>query len=317
MIRYRTYRNTDPPALIEVWNECFTGRGAYPLRSAGPLEFALFSKPYFDSQGLVVAEKDDQIVGFVLAGFGPDPMGKNLNHEMGIVCVLAVRTAHRRQGIGSELLRRAEAYVRSRGAQEVIAGQVRPYTPFLFGVYGNADLPGFLNSDRLAAPFFEKHGYSCWRTTQVLERQLQSMDPIIDQRFLSLRRRYDLQLIMAPELHSWWQNCVLGSIEPVEFRLLDRLTGIPSARALIWEMNAFRGTGVPMAGIIDLNVRPDAQRQGLARFLLSQMMRYLQEQFFRLIEIQCHEDLEPCIQLVRGLGFEQVDVGRSFRKAFA
>jgi len=317
VIRYRTFRNTDPPALTEVWNECFTGRGAYPLRSAGPLEFALFSKPYFDSQGLVIAENDDQIVGFVHAGFGADQAEKKLNHETGVVCVLGVRTAHRRQGIGSELLRRAEEYVRSRGAKDVVAGQVRPYTPFYFGVYGNAHLPGFLNSDPLAAPFFEKHGYSCWRTTQVFERQLQPMDPIIDQRFLSLRRRYDVQLVMAPELHSWWQNCVFGSIEPVEFRLLDKLKGIPSARTLIWEMNAFRGAGAPMAGIIDLNVRPDAQRQGLARFLLSQMMRYLQEQFFRLIEIQCLEGSEPCIQLLRGLGFEQVDVGRSFRKALA
>src|SRR5262249_49990507 len=55
VIEYRTFLNPDPPALVEVWNGSFTGRGAVSLRLATLLEFFIFSKPYFDPEGLVVA----------------------------------------------------------------------------------------------------------------------------------------------------------------------------------------------------------------------------------------------------------------------
>lgn len=317
VIRYRTFRNTDPPALAQAWNASCTSRGTYPLRSTAPLEFAVFSKPYFDPAGLIIAEDEGRIVGFAHAGFGPDGTENKLDVSVGVICVIAISAGVRRQKIGSELLRRAEEYLIRRGARTIVAGPVRPYTPFYFGVYGNSDLPGFLASDPGAAEFFQKHGYQVWHAQRVFDRHLSQMEPVVDSRFLSLRRRFDVQLVTAPELSSWWQDCVLGPIEPVEFRLMDKLSGIPSARTLIWEMNAFRGGGFPIAGILDVNVRPDLQRQGLARFLLSQMLRYLQEQFFKTIEAQCANANEPYIALLRGLGFEQVDVGQSFRKQLA
>lgn len=317
MIRYRSFRNTDPPALADAWNSSCSGRGVYPLRSAAPLEFALFSKPYFDPEGLIIAEDEGRIVGFTHAGFGPDAAEKQLDRSVGVICVLVVRPEFRRQKIGTELLQRAESYLQRFGAKEFVAGEVKPYTPFYFGVYGNSNLPGFLGGDAAVATFLERHGYRVWETTLVLERQLPQMEPVVDQRFLSLRRRYDVQLVTAPEISSWWQDCVLGPIEPVEFRLLDKLSGIPSCRALVWDINAFRGGGFPIAGVLDLQVRPDVRRQGQARFLLSQMMRYLQDYFFKTIEMQCSERNDPCLQLLRGLGMEQVDVGRSYRKSAA
>ncbi len=58
MIDYRAFRNTDPPGLVDVWNESFTARGAAALRSTSLLEYFLLAKPYFDPEGLVVADDD-------------------------------------------------------------------------------------------------------------------------------------------------------------------------------------------------------------------------------------------------------------------
>jgi len=71
VVRYRTFRNTDPPRLVEVWNETFTGRGAVRLASSTPLERFVFSKPLFDPAGLFIAEEDERCLGFAHAGFGP------------------------------------------------------------------------------------------------------------------------------------------------------------------------------------------------------------------------------------------------------
>jgi hypothetical protein len=46
-----------------------------PLRTPALLERWVFSKPHFDPDGLIVAvddEADNKIVGYALAGFGPN-----------------------------------------------------------------------------------------------------------------------------------------------------------------------------------------------------------------------------------------------------
>jgi ribosomal protein S18 acetylase RimI-like enzyme len=314
VIQLRSFRNTDPPALVDIWNESFTGRGAYALRSASLMEHCLFAKPYFDPAGVVLAEEDGKPVGFGHAGFGPNAAETDISFDVGIICVLAVRPAFRRKRIGSQILKHCEEYLRGHGAKRIIAGAMRPLNPFYFGIYGGADSPGFLASDSLAQPFLQHHGFEPLETKLVLERKLEGYQPAIDPRFVALRRRYDVQLIPQPEINSWWQECVLGNFEPVEFRLQDKLSGIPAARALVWEMSAGRQPGQGAAGILDVQVRADVRRQGLAKFLLNQMIRYIQEQFFRMSEVQIPEQNQPAIDLFKSLGFEQVDIGRSYHR---
>src|SRR5438270_13867147 len=69
---FRSFRNTDPPGLVEVWNDALTGRGTVRLRNSSPLERCTLSKLYFDPEGLIVAIEEgvNRCVGFVHAGFG-------------------------------------------------------------------------------------------------------------------------------------------------------------------------------------------------------------------------------------------------------
>jgi ribosomal protein S18 acetylase RimI-like enzyme len=233
---------------------------------------------------------------------------------VGVICVLAIRPAYRRKHVGTELLKRSEEYLKSFGAKEIVAGAMKPLNPFYFGLYGGGDSSGFLGSDTAAAPFLDNNGYKCFHTTLVFEKNLNKTEPVADSRFVGLRRRYDVQLLALPEVPSWWQECVLGLFEPVEFRLVDKMSGYPAARALVWEISGCK-PGEQAAGILDLQVRPDTRRQGLARFLLSQLMKYVHEQYFKRVEIHCPELNHPALNLIRGLGFEQVDIGRSYSRS--
>lgn len=314
VISFRHFRNSDPPAIVQVWNESLVNRGAHRLRAATLLELCVFSKPYFDPGGLILAEDDGKVVGFVHAGFAPSAAENCLDLERGVICMIAVRPSHRRQKIGSRLLQQAEQYLREVGAKQVTVGGLRPNNPFYFGVYGGSDSPGFLVSDPDAAPFLESQGYKAAETCLLLQRNLENYQPAIDARFVALRRRYDTQLVAQPEIGSWWQSCVLGSFEPVEFRLLDKLSGIPAARALVWEMSSSRQPSPLAAGIIDLQVRADVRRQGLAKMLVNQLLRYIQENAFKMAEVQIPESNSMSLALFRGLGFEQVDIGRSYQR---
>src|SRR5580704_14248970 len=106
VLQFRNFRNPDSPGITQIWNECFSGRGAAVLRHSVMLENLVFAKPYFEPGGISVATDQGQIVGFAHAGFGPTPDGKSLDFRQGILSILAVKPAYQRQGVGTKLLQR-------------------------------------------------------------------------------------------------------------------------------------------------------------------------------------------------------------------
>src|SRR5262249_37522364 len=247
-------------------------------------------KPYFAPEGLIVAAADGRPVGFAHAGFGPNADGSALDPCLGITCAVGVLPAYRRQGVGTQLLRRCEEYLTRKGARELLAGPLAPNNPFLFGLYGGSSSPGFLESDPLARPFLEGRGYRLCQTCLVFQHPLERLQLPSDSRFSAHRQRYEIHAAPAARA-SWGRECVLGPVELVEYRLLDRGTGQADARLTLWEMDAFSQQWNEHAvGLLDLEVVPDRRRQGLAKFLLSQILRHLHEQFFSLLEVQAPAD---------------------------
>jgi GNAT superfamily N-acetyltransferase len=139
---------------------------------------------------------------------------------------------------------------------------------------------------------------------------------LIDPRCANLRQRYDLVVeAPRPEDTTWWQNCVFGLVEPLLFALADRQNGAVAARAFVYELEGFSWRwGKPAVGIVGLHVRPELRRHGLGRFLLAQILRYVQDQCFELVEVQVVEENATALKLCQGLGFEQADVGRIYQR---
>jgi ribosomal protein S18 acetylase RimI-like enzyme len=279
------------------------------------IEYFLFAKPYFDPAGVVLAYEEGKPLGFVLAGFGPNANGSALDYTSGVVCALGVVPERRRQGIGGELLRLAEDYLRGRGAARLLAGPMSPFNPYTFAIYGGSDSPGFLDSEPAARPFFEKQGYRVQETAVVLQRKLDVPLAVVDARFSAFRQRFEIHARSLPAAN-WWQESVLGPIEMVEYVLVEKPSGARSARAVLWEMETFRPRWEDHAvGIYSLEVAPEQRRQGLGKFLLAQVLRHLQDQYFTLMEIQVRETNAAALALVGQLGFQTVDTGRRLARA--
>src|SRR5262249_52669988 len=188
VISYRTFRNGDPPGLVHVWNDAFTGRGTVPLRNTTLLEYFVLAKSYFDPAALQVALDDRQLVGWALSGFAPDAARRALDPTIGVLCALGVLPSYRRRGIGTELLRRSEDYLRQRGARTLYAGALPPANPYGFGLYGGSQSAGFLESNDTIGPFLKKRGYEVSDSVVVLQRHLDRPFNIIDGRFPALRK---------------------------------------------------------------------------------------------------------------------------------
>jgi len=319
VIHYRTFRNTDPPLLVDLWNRSCTGRASAFLSGANLLEYFVFAKPYFDPQGMIFACSDNAgvpagPVGFVHAGFLANVQGTALDRTQGMVSLLAVQPSHRHQGIGAELLRRAEAYLLQAGAKVVTAGPQGWNNPFAFGLYGGSQTPGYLDSDASARPFLEKKGYQLHSSWLVMQRPLDRPVRVADGRLAGLRQRFEIHV--GPRRGAtWWQECVLGPLELQEFSLVERTTQQTVARLTLWELDTYaRRWNEQVMGVVELEVEPALRRQGVGRFHLAQVLRYLQDQLFNQVEVQIPEDNRAALDLVRSLGFDQVDVGRSFRR---
>ncbi|QJW95573.1 GNAT family N-acetyltransferase [Frigoriglobus tundricola] len=319
MIAFRRFLNTDPPALADVWNESHTARGSFPLRTPALLERWVLSKPYFDPDGLIVAtdsEDNNRVVGYALAGFGPNAELTALDYTHGIICSVAVRPGAGRKHLGADLVKRCEEYLTARGATKLRAGPVWPDCPFGFGLYGGTNCPGFLASDPAADPFFRSLGYQPAGTTLVFQKKLDAPLSIPDPRFSMLRKRYETQVMRAASVPTWWHECVWGTLDPVEFRVVDKLANsFIAARAIVWELEGYGWRwGFPSAGVLDIQVRQDLRKQGLAKLLLSQILRFLQDQFFGICEVHAPATDEALVGLCRAATLEHVDTGTTYVK---
>ncbi|MFO0950949.1 MAG: hypothetical protein U0835_07295 [Isosphaeraceae bacterium] len=150
MTHLRPYLNRDSPALARLWN-----RGATSSAVARPLTVYEFDSqvlggPHFDPAGLIVAERENAVVGFVHAGFGPDhPPGRPLElvHALGTVGMLVVDPQQNDASLPARLFAAAEEYLRSRGASVFYAGGQFPLNPYYWGVYGGSEWAGILSGD--------------------------------------------------------------------------------------------------------------------------------------------------------------------------
>jgi ribosomal protein S18 acetylase RimI-like enzyme len=312
VVHYRTFRNTDPPQLTQVWNEVFAGNGGVRLASNSALEHFVFAKPYFDPAGLVVAEEDGQCLGFCHAGFGPDTAQTSLSTDTGIICQLGVRPARRRQGIGRKLLEHGENYLRVRGASVIIAGPHPPLCPFYQGLYGGSQPPGFLSSQPEADAFLAALGYRTDKEILIFRRRVS--DPIrwSDPRQVSRLSQFEMRVTAGKNLGSWWRECVWAPLEPLEFLLCSK-AGDPVAGALAWDMGGHEGTPA-IVGIQDLEVKQELRRQGMGRLFVALLFRFLHEQYFEYAEMHTEQEQATGREFCRRLGFSLADRGRVYRK---
>jgi GNAT superfamily N-acetyltransferase len=314
MLRFRTFHNTDPPALIDIWRSRSGQPGLLQPVSADLFEQLVFAKLYFDYAGLVIAEDDGRPVGFAHAGFGPDEAEARLCTDLGVTCLVLVREGYPPAEVAQGLLARAEEYLTRRGAKVLYGGGIRPINPFYVGLYGGAELPGILNSDTTAIELFRSHGYREIDQTLIFRCDPTDFQVSIGREQLLLRRQLAVQVAVDAPARTWWDACTTHDFDLTRFEAKPRGGGPVLASATFRTMEPAGGKFVRAAGLIDLAVDPSRRRQGLATFLLGEALQNFARQGIMLVEVQTMQHNAAAVALYRKLGFQQIDQGTVFRK---
>lgn len=309
-MHFRSFHNADPPRLAAIWQACDAGTGLLHPISAQLLEDVVFSKPYFDHEGLIVAEDEGQIVGFVHAGFGLSDDGSSLDHRRGVVSMLIVDPSHRRQGVGRELLTRAEQYLTGHGAQTIQAGEWGDRSPFYVGLYGLSACPGLLKSAAAALHLFQSQGYEQQAETRVMGLQLTRFRPPIDRKLLQVRRTVEVHHTYDPVPSNWWQACRLGVLERVLFELMPKSGMEAQCQALVWYHEPmYREVSGGSVGLACVTTAPEVRQRGFATFLLSEAFKHLSGSGFEQVTAICEADNALGMGLLTKLGFEELNQG--------
>jgi ribosomal protein S18 acetylase RimI-like enzyme len=101
----RSYREGDFDGIDALWNEAFPDDP--PWNRAG---YAVPAKLAFQPDLLFVAVDRDQIIGSAMAGY---------DGHRGWLYAVAVRQQHRRDGLGTMLVRKAEDALRDLGCRKI------------------------------------------------------------------------------------------------------------------------------------------------------------------------------------------------------
>jgi ribosomal protein S18 acetylase RimI-like enzyme len=313
---FRPFRNSDPPALVRLWN-----RGSPASAAARPLSVHEFDThvlggPCFDRAGLIVAERDGRAVGFAHAGFGPEePTGRplSLSYAMGAVAMLVVEPEVAAPGLERGLLEAAEDYLLSRGASVIYAGGQFPLNPIYWGVYGGSEWAGVLGSHSAFQRAVAARGYEPVAATVLLEADLTEPEPR-DPRSVLVKRQTTLSTDEDAMPPTWWHNLAVGEFHPTAYRLLSRVDQTELARATTWDMSWFgRGDGRSRVGLIDVEVHPDRRRQGYGRHLVSEILRQARAQETAVATVQTRATNTPALALYEALGFRPVETATLFR----
>lgn len=318
MIGYRTFRNWDPPALLQLFRQTRPGRAFACPDSVHALETAVFCLSYFDPQGLIIAEDDGQVIGFAHAGFGASDDRMRLDLTRGVICCVLVSHEYQHQGVGQELVRRAEEYLVAKGARTIHAGQSRFRDPFYLGVYGGARPSGFLESDQAARPFFESLGYTVLQKIRIFQRDVSDPKGPMNYKLISLKRQTELTLTDQPEHPTWWWLCRYGNIESMRFNLISRLTREPIATATVIGMDHYLNAwNERVVGLVDLVVEEKFRNQGFGQTLIVETLRRLRSELITRAEIHIPQEYHDGIAAVEAAGFTEVDVGVVYHKPAA
>jgi len=279
------------------------------------LEHLVFSKPYFDPAGLILALKDNEPVGFVHAGFGANEEQTAISTDIGTTYQLVLRSDHRDESLASELLALSEAYLRKRGASVIYAGGIRPLNAFYLGMYGGSELPGVLAGDTVFHNACRTGGFREIDHVEILQLELGTFRPPISRNQRQLRREMVGHEIPSPPARSWWEACTTGAFERIHFLLTRPSSCAPLADVWFWDVEPLSTSwGAPTAGMFDLGVASDQRRKGLAIFLLSDAFERLRNRGIQLVEAQTMRQNAPAIALYKKLGFKLIDEGIVYRK---
>lgn len=313
----RPFRPGDEETLPELWSTCLP---ADPISSSRLVDRILLDAN-FDPDGLLVAEAQARLIGFVLAIVRRVPLpggssgrrngsdsktGGDGDADCGWITAFGVRPEWRRQGVGRALLDRALGFLREHGRRQVLVSQYAPnyFVPGVDPVAYPAAIPfltglGFSPTAEVVAMDCDLAGVGIL-PADVRARQLSLAAEGVEFGRLTTRLLVPLLRFAETNFGADWAQSIRDGL----------LRGGPPERIIV----AHRGDeilGYCMYGLYDrpverfgpFGVHPSWRGRGIGKVLLHICLREMKGQGLHHAWFLSTGENSPAARLYRQLGF--------------
>ena len=314
LIQIRPFLNSDPPALVAIWNAQPESKCLARQLTTPTFEHFVLAKPYFDREGILVAVHDGRPVGFVHAGFAPNDSHSSIDKNVGTICLLNILPDFDSVELGTQLLQAAETYLSSRGVSQILGGPVSPLTSFYHGLSSIGEAAGVLDDDRSTQELFRAAGYEESDRHVVLRRDLTAFRPGFDRKQRVLQRNFDVFVDLETDLSDWWELCRYGPLPRCAFEAIDRSSNTKVARVNWWDQ-AFSGAALQSSvAFSNIEVPETIRRTGIGTLLMNEAMKQLKKSGAFFATAQVRAGNEGAQAFFNSLGFTELTRGTTFRK---
>lgn len=313
----RSFRNTDVGPICKVWNAHFGDLGFDCRIDPIKLELCTLAKPYFCEQDLLIAEYEEEVVGFLHIGpMATDDLSEVACESASIsaFCVLPCDMEGR---VAKALLGKTDELLRQR---QVPACQVKPLPPdsaFYVGLGPADSIAGLTTAERRTASWITAAGFCPKVPTNQWEMDLSDFQPPMDRQQIQIRRSAHVGRQVEEPLLPWWQACVLGHAEPSAFQLTHRAERRVIAELLYWSVAPELRT-VPdnVYWLWPPEVPSDDQGVDQLVFLLGESLRQFQSEQVDVVRTASAATDSRISRIFCRLGFEANQNGIIFEKQY-
>ena len=310
MLSVRSFRNADPPRLLELWKKTQTFQGDFtPVYSLtlNQLQTQVLGLPMLDSQSVMLAVDGDRPVGYIHTAFSPAQNGYTLDYTVGQICFLCVHPQYDDvSAAASALIQAGEHYLSGKGARTIFGGSPAPTAPFYTGLYCGGEAVGFLDSDKTACKAMLAAEYQPHQTTAWFHCDFQTGLPEFTAETFECYEKFEVEICEVPYAKTWYEGCAF--VNGIWFDATAYLakTDKPIARLrtrvsypdVDGKLMMYGRTW--LASLIELRVHPDVKEPNLQKHLLDELIRYLMS-YNQILQIEAHvtEDSLLCSLLRR------------------
>ncbi|MCL2305742.1 MAG: GNAT family N-acetyltransferase [Planctomycetaceae bacterium] len=322
MLSIRPFRNSDPPKLLEVWQQFFSKESQKAVPISSPvLSENVLGMPFFDNHGLFLAFDNDLPVGFAHASFGPNQSKSDLDPETGVIhLVMTVPAYPDQMELNRRLLEHCEKYLKNNGAKVIFGGSARSSVSFYTGLYGGCEPIGVYESDKPLIAAYQEFGYQTLYNTLRFTNDLRHFQVPFTPKSVVWRKKLIVNYYDTPPTENWFQACT--TIRSNWFNATATLGPHGEKRAEVHirttqqlDLPSVDGRIPSTAALVHLQVADGFLRQGIGTFLLGEVIRRL--------TIECHpsrietivmKEEEHLVQFFHKLGWQEGEQGRVFLK---
>ena len=324
MLTIRSFRNEDPPRLLELWRKTQLRQdGFVPLifLSSNQLQAQVLGLPMLDNRSIMIAFDQDVPIGYVHTTLAPADGGYSFDPSTGQICFLCVDPKyHDVSGAARALIRAGEEYLFELGVQKIYGGSPSPSAPFYTGFYSGGEAIGILHADQGIVNAFHESGYLVHQKTGWFHFDLRNYSPDVALEMIGYYAELAIEIREIPGAQTWWEGCIQANgvwIDALAYliqtnRLIARLRMRVSYPDMENVLAMYGGTW--LASLIELRIHPDFAADGTQRYLLGEAIRYLAAQN-QVVQIEAHvAENSPLFALLHSQSWKERDSGSVFVK---